>query len=363
MTGEPNDDSPAVTDVPATVEPEPAEIVTTDEPDPATARVAGVEPGDPHAEVYDWLSSQFEPAAEVIDVASHGGSLVRAGLLPASADEELTDGLATMSGAAGHETPAELLSEFAARRFTYGRTVAERSQRLDELSDVLGRTARRLRDQTDRRDRAAVLVTLGDRLAALAVLLYDRYGDAAPTDAKSDDLPGRPDPRNARPNPRNPRRVARLLASADRLYPSPPEGGTLAAVPTAAVDELVGARQSLAVAVTTVAYARWDAPDGAWPLQFGYPVEFARPSPAAEIAALADYEPHGLWVDARAFDRALADRITRLRDGRYLARFRRIGRLYVRTLARLAGVSVPDDGSLADLVRASRAELPTRLGE
>lgn len=354
----PSDSTPHAADVPATVEPEPSAVIGTEDPDPETARVAGVAPGESYAAAYQWLDRQLRPAADRVDLTSHGGGLRRDGTLPADSAEELADGLATMAEAADHASPAGLLGEFAARSFTYGRAVAERSRRLDELAELLVRATRRLEDVDDRRDRAGVLVTLGDRLAATGQLLYDRYGEAVPRDDQTDQLAAE---LPVRPDPTSPRRIARLLAAYDRLYPSAPDGGTLAAVPTAAVEELHEAREQLALAVCTVSYARWDGADDCWPLSVSYPVEFARPSPAAELQSLAEYEPHGLRVDARAFDDRLADRITRLRDGRYLTRFRRVGWLYVRSVARLAGEPVPAADSLGELV--DRIRLPERLDE
>ena len=345
----------ATTDVPATVEPEPSAVIDTTDPDPETARVAGVPPGEDHAAVYEWLEHQLQPAADRIDITDHGGNL--RDLLPEEPATELADGLETMTVAAGHETPAGLLGEFAARTFTYGRAVAERSRRLDELAELVARAVGRLETVEDRRDRAGVLVTLGDRLAAIGALLYDRYGDAVPgAEPAAETLPVRPDPSNAR-------RTARVLAAYDGLYPSAPEGGTLAAVPSGTVTELTDARERLTLAVVTVSYARWDGSADCWPLSVAYPVEFARPSPAAELTSLAEYEPHGLLVDSRAFDSRLSDRITRLRDGRYLRRFRAAGWRYLRGVARLADQSVPAADSLAEAVRAVAPKLPQTVGD
>lgn len=352
-TGMGGESTPA-SDLPIAIEPEPAEIVATDDPDPATARVAGVPLGEPHETIHDWLATQLAPAADEIDLHTHGGSLRRAGLLPDANHEEVRDGLATMADAAG-ATPRETLSEFAARRFTYGRAVAERTRRLDQLAESLERAASRLVGSDAARDRAAVLVTLGDRLAATGASLFDRYADATPGDPPTDDLPRDPDPRDAR-------ELARTVAAYDRTFPSPPEGGTLTAVPTGTTAELTAARESLAYAAVTVAYARWDG-GGWWPLEFPYRIAFARESPAARMDRLPAYEPHGLWVDARAFDGALADRVTRLRDGRYLARFRRVARLYVVECLRLAGRSPPEASDVATLVGRVADSLPRRLGD
>ncbi|MEZ3117755.1 hypothetical protein RYH80_17700 [Halobaculum sp. MBLA0147] len=307
--------------------------------DPATDRVAGVELGGDFRLTYDWLDEQLAPTAEALSVATHGGGLRHAGLLAEPEHEELDDGLATMETFPGaYETPADLLSEYVARKYTLGRREFERIRELDERLATCEEALDRLPRQETAEAVRGVLIVLGEQLLTLGAFLYERYETFEPRAAPVRDLPSFPDPRRAGA-------VADVLAGYAEALPRAGANETLLATPPGGVDGVDAARETLAHAFAAVAYARWDAqaPD-TWPLRVDvFPVTFAQPSPVTGMDSLTEYKTEGVVNDLRAFDDRLAESADRFHDGVYLDRFREIGERYREIAAR---VTDPDEESL-----------------
>ena len=305
----------------------------TDETDPATARVMGTELTGDTALAYGYLDDLFEPAAAEINLATHGERFQHSTVMDDDVLADLNRSLGAMETfPEPYETPADLLAEYVARKYTLGRQVYDEVNRLgDEIDDCRGTLTRLKRQETETEVRA-VMIPFGDHLLKLGAYLYQRYQTGDPSEVDDERLP-------AFPNAQRADLVVTVLsaydevlpeseAAADRLEPLP---GTL--------DTIGDARLAFAVAAVAVAYARWDASvDGSWPLPVGeFDVAFDEPSPETGMESLSEYTTEGIRIDSRAFDGRLANADGRFREGVYLDQFRSLAGRYVRTARRVAG--------------------------
>jgi hypothetical protein len=305
----------------------------SDSVDPETARVGGVELGGNFALTYDWLSEQFESAARNITVTTHGGSLRHAGLIEDAALSELDDGLATMETFPDvYTTPAELLAEFVARKYTLGRREFERIRQLDHRLRICKETLSRVSEQETSEAIRGVLITLGEQLLTLGAFLFQRYDTFEPKAVDPGDLPSFPNPRRADA-------VRTVLAAYEEALPRAGASETLLAAPPGPIDGVQDARDTLAMASTVICYARWDAAlENCWPLPVGrYDIDFTEPSPVTGMESLTEYKSEGIQNDIRAFDEALAESAGRFTAGEYLDQFRLIARRYEEIIAEVTG--------------------------
>ncbi len=300
--------------------------------DPATDRVGGVELGGDFRLTYGWLDDQFEPTARRLRLSTHGGSLRHSGLIDDSELDELDDGLATMETfPEPYETPAELLAEYVARKYTLGRREFERIRELDGRLRLCQSALSRLDEQESAEAVRGVLITLGEQLTTLGAFLFQRYDTFEPKAMPADELP-------AFPNPRRAAAVEVVLRAYDQALPRAGAAETLLASPPGPIDGVEEARQTLATAAAAVFYARWDAAvDDCWPLVVDeFRVEFSEASPVTGMESLSEYRTEGLIKDLRAFDEKLAESADRFYDGVYLDRFRRITDRYREVLGEVA---------------------------
>lgn len=311
---------------------DPAEQLS-DSVDPETARVSGVELGGNFALTYDWLTEQFESAARSISVTTHGGSLRHAGLIDNTELSELDDGLATIQTFPNaFSTPAELIAEFVARKYTLGRREFERIRQLDQRLRICKETLSRVSEQETSEAIRGVLITLGEQLLTLGAFLFQRYDTFEPKTVDAGELP-------LFPNPRRADAVTTVLAAYEEALPRAGAGETLLAAPPGPIDGVQDARDTLAMASTAICYARWDAGvEGCWPLPVGrYDVEFTEPSPVTGMQSLTEYKAEGIQNDVRAFDEALAESAGRFTAGEYLDQFRLIAHRYEEIIAEVSG--------------------------
>jgi hypothetical protein len=292
--------------------------------DPATDRVSGVELGGHYELTYDWLDEQFEPTAAQMRVSTHGGSLRHAGLIDDPELSELDDGLGTMETfPAPYQTPADLLSEYVARKYTIGRREFERIRELDQRLRLSKSTLSRVDEQESAEATRGVLITLGEQLLTLGAFLFGRYETFEPTVVEPGSLP-------LFPNPRRADAVTEVLAAYDEALPRAGAAETLLTTPPGPVDGVHEARDTLALAVAAIFYARWDAAvDDCWPLPVGeYPVHFSSASPVTGMESLTEYRTEGIVNDVRTFDERLAESADRFYEGEYLDEFRRMADRY-----------------------------------
>ena len=301
--------------------------------DPATDRVSGVELGGDFALTYGWLDDQFGPTASRLRLSTHGGSLRHTGLIDPAELDELDDGLATMETfPEPYDTPADLLTEYVARKYTLGRREFERIRELDGRLRLCQSSLSRLDEQESAEAVRGVLITLGEQLTTLGAFLFQRYETFEPTVLAAGELP-------AFPNPRRAEAVRRVLTAYDQALPRAGATETLLAAPPGPVDGVADARETLARAGAAVFYARWDAAvDACWPLDVGqYRVEFGEPSPETGMESLTEYRTEGIVNDLRAFDEKLAESADRFHDGAYLDQFRQIVDRYREVLGEVSG--------------------------
>jgi hypothetical protein len=300
--------------------------------DPSTARVSGVELGEEFRLTYDWLEDQLETTTQRLTVTTHGGSLRHAGLIDEPELSELNDGLSTMElFPNAYDTPADLLAEFVARKYTLGRREYERIRRLDQRLRVCQKTLSRADEQESAEAVKGVLITLGEQLLALGAFLFQRYDTFEPSEIDPDALP-------LFPNPRRADAVTRVLSAYVEALPRAGASETLLAAPPGPVDGVEDARDTLAMAAAAIFYARWDCTvDDAWPLPVDqYPITFAEPSPVTGMESVTEYKAEGILNDIRAFDNQLAESATRFYDGVYLDQFRTIAHRYREIISQIA---------------------------
>ncbi|MFB6244375.1 MAG: hypothetical protein ABEH80_09760 [Halobaculum sp.] len=303
----------------------------TDETDPATARVMGVPLEDDYALTYGYLDDLFQPTASQINLKTHGERFQHSTVM----DDEVLNDLNRSLNAMGtfpepYDTPADLLAEYVARKYTLGRRTYDRANRLADEFTSCRDTLTRLKRQETLTDTRAVMIPFGDHLLKLGAFLYQRYETTEPTNVDPDRLP-------AFPNPQRADLVVTVLSAYDEaLPPSAEADGRLEPLP-GPVDTIEEARLALSVAAVAVAYARWDASvEGSWPLEVGrYEVTFDEPSPETGMESLTEYTTEGIRIDSREFDGRLAEVDEKYRDGTYLDHFRSVANRYVKTARRV----------------------------
>ncbi|MEZ3143129.1 hypothetical protein [Halobaculum sp. MBLA0143] len=305
----------------------------TDETDPATARVMGVELADDFGLAFGYLDDLFEPAADRINLATHGERFQHSTVM----DDDVLADLNRSLGAMGtfpepYDTAADLLAEYVARKYTLGRRVYDTVDRLaDEIAECRD-TLTRMKRQETKTETRAVMIPYGDHLLELGAFLYQRYETTDPSAVDDDRLP-------AFPNPQRADLVVSVLSAYDEVLPDAVDAGDRLTPLSGPLDTVADARLALSTAAVAVAYARWDASvDGSWPLPVGqFDVAFDEPSPETGMESLTEYTTEGIRIDSRAFDGRLAEVDGEFRDGTYLGQFRSLAGRYVRTARRVAG--------------------------
>jgi len=305
----------------------------TDETDPATARVMGTQLTSDFSLAYGYLDDLFEPAAEEINLATHGERFQHSTVVDDDVLADLNRSLGAMETfPEPYETPADLLAEYVARKYTLGRRVYDDLDRLDDEIGDCRDTLDRLENQETETEVRAVMIPFGDHLSKLGAYFYQRYQTGDPSAVDDARLP-------AFPNPQRADLVVRVLSAYDEVLPEAGSvDGRLEPLP-GPLDTIGDARLAFAVAAVAVAYARWDASvDGSWPLPVGsFDVAFDEPSPETGMESLSEYTTEGIRIDSRAFDGRLATADNRFREGVYLRQFRSLATRYVKTARRVAG--------------------------
>lgn len=311
----------------------PPTAAVTDETDPATARVTGATLTDDFALAYGYLDDLFGPAAEQINLETHGERFQHSTVM----DEDVLADLNRSLGAMGtfpapYETPADLLGEYVARKYALGRHVYDSVNRLADEIDDCRSTLTRLKRQTTETEVRAVMIPFGDHLLKLGAYLYQRYQTTDPSEVDDERLP-------AFPNPQRADLVVTVLSAYDEVLPDSEAAADRLEPLPGPLDTIGDARRAFAVAAVAVAYARWDASvDGSWPLPVGqFDVLFDEPSPETGMESLSEYTTEGIRIDSRAFDSRLAKVDGRFRGGTYLDQFRSLANRYVKTARRVAG--------------------------
>lgn len=304
----------------------------TDETDPATARVMGAELEDDFGLAYGYLDDLFGPAADRINLKTHGERFQHSTVMDDDVLADLNRSLAAMETfPAPYETPADLLAEYVARKYTLGRRVYDTVNRLaDEFVDCRDTLTRMSRQETETETRA-VMIPFGDHLLKLGAFLYQRYETTTPSAVDDDRLP-------AFPNPQRADLVVSVLSAYDEILPDAETADDRLRPLPGPLDAVADARLALSTAAVAVAYARWDASvDGSWPLPVGqFDVTFDEASPETGMESLTEYTTEGIRIDSRAFDDRLAETDGKFRDGTYLGQFRSLAGRYVRTARRVA---------------------------
>jgi hypothetical protein len=305
----------------------------TDETDPATARVMGVDLTDEYDLAHDWLDSQLRPAAERITLKSVGDGVQHSAAIDDEMRSELDRGLSAMGTFPDdYDTPADMLGEFAARKYSLARWVTDRLRQFDAAFKQCKRTLTRYARQDTRQEKEAVVLPLGRQLLALGVYLYGQYDTGQPSTLDDDQLP-------AKPNAGRIDAVRTVLIAYHEALPPTDAAGDHVQPPPEPLDGIAEARQELAVVAVTVAYARWEATvEDAWPFEWDrYPVTFDDASPQTGMVSLTEYTTEGIRNDVRGFDDTLSEIGERLCDGTYLKWYRSVANRYLEALQQLGG--------------------------
>ncbi|MEZ3117756.1 hypothetical protein RYH80_17705 [Halobaculum sp. MBLA0147] len=304
--------------------------LVTDDVDPATARVLGGELTDDYDLTYGYLDDLFEPTADRINLRTHGERFQHSTVM----DDEVMADLNRSLNAMGtfpdpYDTPADLLAEYVARKYTLGRQVYDRVERLSEEFSECRDTLNRLIKQDIVQEKKAVMIPFGDHLLQLGAFLHGRYETPSPSDPDTE-LP-------AFPNPGQARLVVETLTAYDEVLPDTETAAERLRPIPGPLETIGEARLGLSVAAVAVAYARWDASvEGSWPLDVAqYDVTFDRPSPETDMETLAEYTTEGIRIDSRAFDRRLKEAEQSYERGEFLDHFRSLAGRYVQMAKKL----------------------------